>query len=95
MYNLDLKQTYKNGFRLPYCLPDNRVVRCDITKIKICELMRFVEIIREIKTKNVSLLRISMLVQIVGEISNDSIQILLKMAWFITLGTEPILEGFV
>ena len=78
----------------------NRVVKCDVTKIKICELMRFVEIIREIKTKNVSLPRISMLVQIVGEIlpqlcSNDSIQILLKMAWFITLGTEPILEGFV
>ena len=76
------------------------MVKCDVTKIKICELMRFVEIIREIKTKNVSLPRISMLVQIVGEIlpqlcSNDSIQILLKMAWFITLGTEPILEGFV
>ena len=77
-----------------------RVVKCDVKKIKISELMRFVEIIRAIKTKNVSLPRISMLVQIVGEIlpklcSNDSIQILLKMAWFITLGTKPILEGFV
>ena len=45
-----------------------RVVKCDVTKIKICELMRFVEIIREIKTKNVSLLKISMLVQTVGQI---------------------------
>ena len=62
--------------------------------------MRFVEIIREIKTKNVSLPRITMSVQIVGEILpqlcfNDSVQILLKMVRFITLGIEPILEGFV
>ena len=57
--------------------------------------MGFVEIIREIKTKNVSLPKISMLVQIVSEIlpqlySNDSTQILLKMAWFLTLGTKTI-----
>ena len=74
--------------------------RCDVTKIKICSLVGFVEISREIKTKNVSLPKISMLVQIVGEIfprlcSNDSIQILLKMAWYLTLGTKPILKGFV
>ena len=73
------------------------MVKCDVTKIKVCELMRFVEIIREINTKNVSLPRISMLVQIVGDIlpqlcSNDLIQILPKMVWFITLGTEPILS---
>ena len=47
-------------------------------------------IIREIKNKNVSLLKMSMLVQIVAEIlsllcSNDSIQILLKMVWFLML----------
>ena len=57
--------------------------------------MGFVEIFRAIKTKNVSLPKISMLVQIVGKIltqlcSNDSIQILLKMAWFLTLGNKPI-----
>ena len=57
--------------------------------------MGFVEIIRGIKTKNVSLLKISMLVQIISEILpqlcyNDSIQSLLKMAWFLTLGTKPI-----
>ena len=40
------------------------MVKCDITKIKICKLMRFVEIIRAIKTKNVPLPNISMLVQI-------------------------------
>ena len=62
--------------------------------------MGFVEIIREITIKNVSMPKITMLVQIVGEIlsqlcSNDSIQILLKMAWFLTLGTKPFLEGFV
>ena len=44
--------------------------------------MGFVEILREIKTKNVSLPKLIMLMQIVGEIlpqlcSNDSIQILL------------------
>ena len=57
--------------------------------------MGFVDIIPEIKTKYVSLLRIRMLVQIFSEIlpplcSNDSIQILLKMAWLLTLGTKPI-----
>ena len=77
-------------------LSQNRVAKCDVTKIKICELMGFIEIIRAIKTKNVSLLKISMLVQIVSEIlpqlcSSDSIQILLKTAWFLTLGIKPIL----
>ena len=48
------------------------------------------EIIRAIKTKNVSLLKISMLMQMVEEILpqlcfNDSIQIFLKMARFLTL----------
>ena len=57
--------------------------------------MEFVEVIREIKTKYVSLLKIRMLVQIVSELLpqlcyNDSIQTLLKMAWFLTLGTKPI-----
>ena len=45
----------------------NRIAKCDVTKIKICELMGFVEIIQEIKTKNVSLPKISMLEQIVGK----------------------------
>ena len=39
----------------------NRVAKCDVTKIKICEFMGFVEIIREIKTKYVSLLKLRML----------------------------------
>ena len=56
------------------------MVKCYVTEIKISEVMGFVKIIREIKTINVSLLKISMVVQIVGEIltqlcSNDSIQI--------------------
>ena len=51
--------------------------------------------IRGIKTKNVCLAKISILVQIVGEIlpqlcSNDPIQILLKTTWFLMLGTKPI-----
>ena len=54
--------------------------------------MGFVDINREIKTKKLSF---SMLVQIVGETlpqlySNDSIQILLKTTWFLTLGTKPV-----
>ena len=44
------------------------VVKCDVTKTNICELMGFVEIIRAISNRNVSLLKLSMLVQIVGEI---------------------------
>ena len=70
----------------------NKVPKWNITKIIICELMGFVEIIRAIKTKNVSLLKISILVQIdhEGEIllqlySNES-----KMPWFIMLGTKSI-----
>ena len=42
---------------------DYRVAKCDVTKIKIYELIRFVETILEIKTKYVSLLKIRMLVQ--------------------------------
>ena len=57
--------------------------------------MGFVEIIWEIKTKNVSLPKISVLVLIVGKVllqlySNDSIQILLKMARVLTFETKPI-----
>ena len=57
--------------------------------------MQFFKIIREMKTKNESLPKISILVQIAGEIlqqlcSNDSIQFLLKITWFFTLGTKPI-----
>ena len=47
---------------------DNRVAKCDVTKIKISEFVGFVKIIREIKTKNVSLQKIRMLVEIVGKI---------------------------
>ena len=48
--------------------------------------MGFVKIIREIKTKNVSLPKICLLVRIADELlpqlcSNDSIQFLLKMGW--------------
>ena len=72
-----------------------RVAKCDVTKVRICELMGFVEIIRDIKTKYVSLLKIRMLVHIVSELlpqlcSNDSIQILLKTAWFLMSGTKSI-----
>ena len=66
----------------------------DITKIKICELMEFVEIIQEIKTKNVFLPKISMLVQIVGKIiiTTDSNVLITPFiyTWFLMLGTKPI-----
>ena len=45
-----------------------RVAKYDVTKTKICELMAFVEIIREVKTKHVSLLKIRMLLQILSEL---------------------------
>ena len=68
-----------------------------VYRVAKCELMEFVEIIREIKTKNVSLLKISMLVQTLCEIlpqlcSNDSIQILLKMAWFFNVKSQANLK---
>ena len=68
------------------------MTKCDVTTIKICELVGFVEIIQAIKTKSVSLSNISILVQIVCEryyhsCSNDPIQILLKNG--LVLGTKP------
>ena len=68
---------------------DDREAKSDITKFKICELMGFIDTIRANKTENVALLKMSMLAQIVSEIlpqlcSKDYIQILLKMAWFLT-----------
>ena len=64
-----------------------------VYRVAKCELMEFVEIIREIKTKNVSLLKISMLVQTVKQLSsNDSIQILLKMAWFFNVKNQANLK---
>ena len=51
------------------CFYFYRVVKCDVTKIKIFEPMGFVEIIWEIKGKNVSLPRISMWIQIVLSVS--------------------------
>ena len=50
----------RNGFLV---LKHNRMAKCDVTKIKICERMGFVGLIRAINTKNVSLQKISMLVK--------------------------------
>ena len=69
-----------------------RVVKCHATKITIWELMG--EIIQAIKTKNVSLPKSSRWCKLSMPHyqlrSNDSVQILLKMAWFLTLGTKTI-----
>ena len=61
--------------------------------------MGFVEIIQAIKTRHVSLLKISMLVQNIGEIlpqlcCNDSIQILLKIAWLLALGFVWVIRAY-
>ena len=72
------------------------MAKCDNNKkTKIYEPLGFVLIFRAIKTKNVSFLKIGMMVQIVGKIlpqlcSNDSIQIPLKTAWFSKSVTKPI-----
>ena len=44
------------------------IEKCDVTKIKICEIMRLVRIFRKSKKKNTRLLKISLLVQIGWEI---------------------------
>ena len=59
----------------------HKVAKCNVTKIKIYEFIGFVEVIQAIKTKNVSLQIVSnVLAQLY---SNESILILLKMAWFL------------
>ena len=71
------------------------VVKCKVRNIKICELMGFVEIIREIKTKNISLLKSTWWCELAARYYhsyalNDSIKVLLKMAWFLKFGLKRI-----
>ena len=80
-----IKSRNDNNFRRVKGFVHLPLAKCDVTKIKICELIGFVQIILDIKTKYVYLIKIRMLVQIVSELlpqlcSNDSIQILLKMS---------------
>ena len=45
-------------------LSSNRVTKCDVTKIQICEIMGLIGIFRKNKVKNTHLQEISVLVQI-------------------------------
>ena len=45
-------------------LSSNRVTKCDVTKIQICEIMGLIGIYRKNKVKNAHLQEISVLVQI-------------------------------
>ena len=78
----------------------NRVPKCDVIKNEICEIMGFVKIFRKNNVQDAYSPKISNLGQIVSEIltqlcSDDSIQILLNLTWFLILWTKPNLEGFV
>ena len=78
----------------------NRVPKCDVIENEICEIMGFVKISWKNNVQDAYLPKISNLGQIVSEIlaqlcSDDSIQILLKLTWFLILWTKPNLEGFV
>ena len=78
----------------------NRVPKCDVIKNEICEIMGFVKLFWKNNVQDAYLSRISNLGQIVSEIlaqlcSDDSIQILLNLTWFLILWTKPNLEGFV
>ena len=64
-----------------------RVIKCDVKKIKICERMGFVEIINSSRLKMYPCQKSACWYRLC---SNDSIQIRLKMAWFLLLGTMPI-----
>ena len=77
-----------------------RVLKCEVIKNEICEIMGFVKIFRKNNVQDAYSPKISNLGQIVSEIltqlcSDDSIQILLNLTWFLILWTKPNLEGFV
>ena len=71
----------------------NRVPKCDIIENEICQIMGFVKIFWKNNVQDAYSPKISNLGQIVSEIlaqlwCDDSIQILLNLAWFIRLGTR-------
>ena len=77
-----------------------RVPKCEVIKNEICEIMGFVKIFRKNNVQDAYSPKISNLEQIVSEIltqlcSDDSIQILLNLIWFLILWTKPNLEWFV
>ena len=77
-----------------------RVLKCDVIKNWICEIMGFVKIFWKKHIYEAFLPKTSIVEQIVSEIlaqlcSDDSIQILRNLTLFLTLGTESNLEGFV
>ena len=77
-----------------------RVPKCDVIENEICEIMGFVKIFWKNNVQDAYSPKISNSGQIVSEIlaqicSDDSIQILLNLTWFLILWTKPNLEGFV
>ena len=67
-----------------------RVPKCEVIKNEICEIMGFVKIFRKNNVQDAYSPKISNLGQIVSEIltqlcSDDSIQILLNLTWFLML----------
>ena len=72
------------------CIMGNRVPKCDVIENEICEIMGFVKIFRKNNVQDAYSPKISNLEQIVSEIltqlcSDDSIQILLNLTWFLIL----------
>ena len=68
----------------------NRVPKCDVIENEICEIMGFVKIFRKKNVQDAYSPKISNLGQIVSEIltqlcSDDSVQILLNLTWFLIL----------
>ena len=84
-----------------FCLRDfYRVPKCDVIENEICEIMGFVKTFWKNNIQDAYSPKISSLGQIVSEIltqlcSDDSIQILVNLTWFLILWTKPNLEGFV
>ena len=86
-----LRFCFNSGFRVP---------KCDVIENEVCEIMGFVKLFWKNNFQDAYSPKISNLGQIVSEIlaqlcSDDSIQILLNLTWFLILWTKPNLEGFV
>ena len=101
LQNFWISTTFKILWRWWMCpLKSNRVPKCDVIENEICEIMGFVKIFWKNNVQDAYSPKISNLGQIVSEIlaqlcSDDSIQILLNLTWFLILWTKPNLEGFV
>ena len=78
---------------------NNREEKIEVKKFKLVKLWDWLEHSERNKMKNAPLSKISLLVQFGGQVyapvcSDDSVQVLLKLAWIVTMTITPSLSPF-